>query len=65
VTYYYLENVNFSTWHSESGIDISFYNEDRPDTLAPFKPEDLPPDEWIWGKRSRTKSGRSICVFHA
>ena len=47
VTYYYCENVYFSTWHSESGTDISFYNEDRPDTLAPFKPEDLPPDEWI------------------
>ena len=47
VTYYYRENVYFSTWHSESGTDISFYNEDRPDTLAPFKPEDLPPDEWI------------------
>jgi len=47
VTYYYRENVYFSTWHSESGTDISFYNYNRPDTLAPFKPEDLPPDEWI------------------
>jgi len=47
VTYYYRENVYFSTWHSESGTDISFYNDNRPDTLAPFKPEDLPPDEWI------------------
>ena len=52
VTYYYRENVYFSTWHSESGTDISFYNEDRPDTLAPFKPEDLPPDEWIVEKFS-------------
>jgi len=47
VTYYYRENVYFSTWYSESGTDISFYNEDRPDTLAPFKLDDLPPDEWI------------------
>ena len=52
VTYYYRENVYFSTWHSEGGTDISFFNEDRPDSLAPFKPEDLPPDEWIVEKFS-------------
>ena len=47
VTYYYRENVFFGTWHSEGGTDTSFINEDRPDISAPFKPEDLPPDEWI------------------
>ncbi len=47
VTYYYRENVFFGTWHGEGGTDISFVNEDRPDIIAPFKPEDLPPDEWI------------------
>lgn len=47
VAYYYRENVSFYAKHSEGGTDISFYNGDRPDALAPFKPEDLPPDEWI------------------
>ena len=47
VTYYYRENVFFGTWNSKGGTDISFINEDRPDIIAPFKPEDLPPDEWI------------------
>jgi len=47
VKYYYRENVYFSTWYREGGTEISFYNEDRPDALAPFKLEDLPPDDWI------------------
>lgn len=47
VTYYYRENVFFGTWYSKCGTDISFINDDRPDIIAPFKPEDLPPDEWI------------------
>lgn len=47
VAYFYREKVYFSTWHNEGGTDLTFFNEERPDTLAPFKPEDLPPDEWI------------------
>ena len=47
VTYYYRENVLFGTWNSKGGTDISFINDDRPDIIAPFKPEDLPPGEWI------------------
>lgn len=45
--YFYREKVYFSTWHNEGSTDITFFNEERPDTLAPFKLEDLPPDEWI------------------
>jgi hypothetical protein len=45
--YFYREKVYFSTWHNEGSTDINFFNEERPDTLAPFKTEDLPPDEWI------------------
>lgn len=47
VGYFYSEKVYFSTWHNEGGTDIIFINEERPDTLAPFKPEDLPADKWI------------------
>lgn len=47
VAYFYREKVYFSTWHNEGDTEITFYNEERPDTLAPFKLEDLPPDEWI------------------
>jgi hypothetical protein len=39
--------VYFSTYDSDGGTAISFSNEERPDILAQFKPEDLPPDEWI------------------
>ncbi|MCL7414072.1 MAG: hypothetical protein M8353_10750 [ANME-2 cluster archaeon] len=47
VVYFYSNKVYFSTWHNEDGTDITFFNQDRPDSFAPFRPEDLPPDEWI------------------
>lgn len=47
VGYFYSGKVYFSTYDSDGGTTISFFNEGRPDILAPFKTEDLPPDEWI------------------
>ncbi len=47
VGYFYSEKVFFSAYDSEGGTTISFSNEERPDVLAQFKTEDLPPDEWI------------------
>jgi hypothetical protein len=47
VGYFYREKVYFWAYDSDGGTAISFSNEERPDILAPFKAEDLPPDEWI------------------
>ncbi len=52
VGYFYSEKVYFSAYDSDGGTTISFFNEGRPDILAPFKTEDLPPDEWIVEKFS-------------
>jgi len=43
--YFYSEQVHLSAEHIEGATDIVFFNEDR--SYEPFKPEDLPPDEWI------------------
>ena len=47
VGYFYREKVYFSAYDSDGGTAISFSYEERPDILAQFKTEDLPPDEWI------------------
>jgi hypothetical protein len=45
--YFYNEKVYFKTvkYQGSNDIEISFFKEDG--TYSPFKPEDLPPDEWI------------------
>jgi hypothetical protein len=47
VGYFYSEKVYFWASDSDGSTVISFSNEERPDVLAQFKTEDLPPDEWI------------------
>ncbi len=43
--YFYSEKVHLVAEYKEGATDIFFFNEDR--SYKPFKPEDLPPDEWI------------------
>ncbi len=43
--YFYSEKVHFSSEQNEGATDLFFFNEDR--SYEPFKPEDLPTDEWI------------------
>ncbi|MCZ7401937.1 MAG: hypothetical protein O8C61_06925 [Candidatus Methanoperedens sp.] len=45
VGYFYSEKMHLVADQREGGTDIFFFNEDRSD--EPFKPEYLPPDEWI------------------
>jgi len=43
--YFYSEKVHLVAEYKEGSTDIFFFNEDR--SYKPFKPEYLPPDEWI------------------